>query len=367
MDYMLEKKLCGESIGVVLGAFAPLHQGHLDVIMRAKKENDGGCLVVVSGYKGDKGSDLMPFERRYRYIREYFSDDSIVAVSAIDEGRLGIDGKSNEWDIWLKEFKYIRDSVVDGNIVFYVGEEDYKVELEKRGYKAILLNRKENPISATMIRNNPIKYWDKISFPFRRIFSHNILITGTASEGKTTITSDLGKYFNAPYSHEYAIDYIKESFLTEQELNGDDYMAFLDGQYKLNKSLINSSGNQGLFFSDTDAIVTKMYAEYYSKDSSCAITEEEYRKVALFADSFIKKSRWDKIFLLAPKGVFVDNGIRYMKHSSIEDRNEMFDILCKELKNAGLWSKVTILQNGYYGNFKSIIEYVKEVVENGSI
>lgn len=365
MNYVKQPQLKGQRVGVVLGAFAPLHQGHLDVIMRAKKENDGGCVVIVSGYANDRGSDLMPFQKRYRYVREYFVDDPLVAVYAIDEDELGIAGKSDCWDEWLAGCDNFITSAAEGELVWYVGEPEYQKALKERGYETVLLNRAENPISATMIRQNPVKYWDKIAYPFRRVFSHNILITGTASEGKTTLTADLGKYFNAPYSHEYAIDYIKESCIAEWELDGTDYIAFLDGQYNLNKSLINSRANHGIFFSDTDAIVTKMYAEFYAKDPSCAITEEEYKKVADLAEDYIKKAKWDKIFLLAPKEVFIDDGIRYMKHSNMASRNTMFDILCRELVNAGLWDKVVVLQDGYYGNFTKIVEYTKGVIKNG--
>ena len=45
MLHSYQKPLKGKSIGVVFGSFAPLHQGHLDLIYRAKKENDGGCIV----------------------------------------------------------------------------------------------------------------------------------------------------------------------------------------------------------------------------------------------------------------------------------------------------------------------------------
>ena len=39
---------------VVFGTFAPLHQGHIDLIQRAKRQCDR-VWVVVSGYEGDRG------------------------------------------------------------------------------------------------------------------------------------------------------------------------------------------------------------------------------------------------------------------------------------------------------------------------
>ena len=43
-----QKPLNGD-VGIVFGSFAPMHQGHLELIMRAKKENNGGCIVIVCG------------------------------------------------------------------------------------------------------------------------------------------------------------------------------------------------------------------------------------------------------------------------------------------------------------------------------
>ena len=387
MYHAYQKPLTGKSVGVVFGSFAPLHQGHLDLIMRAKKENDGGVIVISCGFDGDKGEPLMPHKKRYRYVREFFADDDKVAVYAINDTEIGAENYPNGWEAWLKEFEKIWSKAVEcdwqntgsyawddhvcvakmPNRTWYVGDMEYHKDLTDREEQCVLVDRKAcNPICATMIRQNPVANWNKITFPFRRVFSHNILICGTASEGKTTLTQDLGKYFNAPYSHEWARNYMKESCVSDWELDGADYMAFLEGQYNLNKQLINSPANQGVFFADTDSLVTRMYAEYYAKDKTCALTEAEFEKIAVMADELTRKSRWDKIFLVAPKGVFVDDHTRFMQHAGMKERKELFDILVTNLKRCGLWDKVIILDGGeYYKNFLTVKQYVENYMTNG--
>ena len=46
-----------EKVAVVFGTFAPLHQGHIDLIQRAKRQCNRVC-VIVSGYKGDRGEEV---------------------------------------------------------------------------------------------------------------------------------------------------------------------------------------------------------------------------------------------------------------------------------------------------------------------
>ena len=369
MLHSYQKPLQGTRVGVVFGSFAPLHQGHLDLIMRAKKENDGGCVVIVCGYDGDKGEPRMPHNKRYRYVREFFADDDLVAVYAINDTELGLSKYPNGWTGWMQEFNNIYGKAVDGNPkrIWYVGDKTYYDDLISMwNEEAVLVDRfSTNLISATMIRQNPIKYWDKITFPFRRVFSTNILICGTASEGKSVMTADLGKYFNAPYSWEWPRDYIKESCISDWEFEGTDFIAFLEGQYNLNKKLINSPGNHGIFFADSDSMVTRMYAEYYAKDETCALTQEEFEKVAVIADEITKKSRWDKIYLLCPHGVFVDDHSRFMNHAGMKERTELFEILCKNIKESGNWDKVTVLDGGYWNNFKRIVEDIREIIEYG--
>lgn len=385
MIHTYQKPLSGERVGIVFGSFAPLHQGHLDLIMRAKKENDGGAIVIVCGLDGDKGEPMMPHKKRYRYVREFFADDDLVAVYAINDTELGIEAYPNGWPKWMAEFERIwekatvpswrkcegpegwevSEECVRPLRLWYVGDDNYYDDLVHMQHEhAVLVDRyDENPICATMIRQNPIKNWDKITFPFRRLFSHNILITGTASEGKSTLVTDLGKYFNAPHSHEYARDYMRESCVSDWELDSADFMAFLKGQYDLNRSLINSPGNHGVFFADTDSMTTRMYAEYYARDASCGLSEAEFNAIAIMADELTSKCRWDKIFVIAPHGVYVDDHERYMAHSGMEEREELFQILCKNLRDSGNWDKVVILDGTYWENFETIVDYVRKVME----
>lgn len=387
MLHSYQKPLEGKSVGVVFGSFAPLHQGHLDLIMRAKKENDGGCIVVVCGYAGDKGEPLMPHNKRYRYVREFFADDDLVAVYAINDTEIDAEKYPEGWAAWMQEFENIwgkatkmshhyeddmpplyRSPDRRPNRVWYVGDKNYHDDLREMWYEnAVLIDRvATNPICATMIRQNPIKHWDKITLPFKRVFSTNILITGTASEGKSTMVTDLGKYFNAPHSHEWARDYMLESCVSDWELDCADFLAFLEGQYNHNKQLINSPSNHGVFFADTDSLVTNMYSQYYSKDPSCVLTEEEYNtKIKPVAYEYAKKSRWDKIFCIVPHGVFVDDHERFMAHSGMKERQELFEILKQSLIDVGDWGKVTILDGDYYQNFMTVVNYVKERMEKG--
>lgn len=369
MMHAYQKQLTGESVGVVFGSFAPLHQGHLDLIMRAKKENDGGAIVIVCGAAGDKGEPLMPHKKRYRYVREFFADDDLVAVYSINDTELGLDSYPNGWTGWMEEFDRIYEEAVDMDTFperrWYVGDPNYAEDLKNLFREDVTLVDRvaENPICATMIRQNPIKHWDKIAAPFRRVFSHNILITGTASEGKSTLVQDLGKYFNAPCSHEWARDYMAQSCVADWELDSADFMAFIEGQYNLNRQLINSSGNHGVFFADTDSLVTKMYASKYAEDPDCDLTAEEYERVAIMADEYARKSRWDAVFVLCPNGTFIDDHTRYMKHSDMDERKDLYDRLADNIKQHYDPDKVFVLKGGsYYENFKTIVNYVNGVM-----
>ena len=293
------KKFFGEKVGIVFGCYAPMHQGHLDVVFRAKKECDAGVIIIVCGSDNDRGTKHnMPLSVRYEAIKEYFKDDELVNVEVIDETILQIEEYPNGWDKWLKYFNELYNANYDiKEKVWYVGEMDYKYQLEKRGEVAIYM-RRENEISATMIRNNPYKYWNKIVPTFKHIFSYNVLITGTASEGKSTLVNDLAKYFDTSSTVEYGKVDLEENETKETDLTLNDYKSYLKKQYELTISQNKLRYLNKVFFCDTDNLVTMMYAKYYSTDNDFILTVDDYKEIEKEGIKYNRLYRWDKIYFI---------------------------------------------------------------------
>ena len=370
-------------VGITFGGYCPMHTGHLDLIMKAKKENDL-CYVIVCGYDNEPRADEigLTLNRRYSLVKQMFKDDEQIKVLKVNDTELGIDESMSEsnWDIWLRcvedQVEALEEKIADEMIgiveyTWYVGEQSYVDSLKMRRYdrrkdnvfgiidEVVYVERSKNPISATMIRENPIKYWNKIALPFRQYFSTNILITGTASEGKSTLTRDIATYFGLPYSEEYGRTYMEYYGKDDTDLTITDFQQFLIEQRRDTQKKIESSGNSGIVISDTDNLVTLMYAKAYVDDPAIDLTEEDYKTLETLAWNIKRGIQWDKIFLLPPKNKFVDDGCRYMKQSTMVERNKNYNILVKLLKDFGWWDKVEVINGDYLENFNSVKDYIE--------
>ena len=372
------------NVGITFGGYCPMHQGHLDLIMQAKKENDI-CYVVVCGYDNEPRANEtgLTLNRRFSLVKQMFKDDEQIRVLQVNDTKLGIDESMSEsnWDIWLdcvqdqiEAWETKEDACGHYEYTWYVGEESYSAALVNRTYNkfdhsgcvcvdnVVYVERTINPISATMIRENPIKYWNKIAWPFRAYFSTNILITGTASEGKSTLTRDIANYFGIPYSEEYGRTYMEFYGKDDTDLTINDFQEFLIEQRRDTKSKIESPGNCGVVISDTDNIVTLMYAQAYVEDNNIDLTAEDYKTLEELAWNIKRGIQWDKIFLLPPKNTFVDDGTRYMVQSSLEERNKNYNRLVALLKKFGWWDKVQVIDGNFLENFETVKNYINEKI-----
>ena len=348
-----------EKVAVVFGTFAPLHQGHIDLIQRAKRQCDR-VRVIVSGYKGDRGEEVgLPLQKRFRYIREGFSNDELTQIYKLDETDLP--RYPLGWEPWLKTaLETIHYHAEREELIFFVGENAYQEELEARGFEARLQERQFG-ISGTLIRENPSKYWKCIAQPFRRQFTKKVLIMGSASNGKTTLAKDLARFYDAPVSLEYAREYQIRNNVRDDELTPKDYYYLLLGQYDQTSKLIDSSANRGLVIADTNSLVTKGYYDYYME-----VEGQETSMTDTFDNLFVSilaKEKWDLILFVQPIGSYVNDGFRDMTMADDEIRNSFSNHL-DQLRHQYLSNIPTAyLGQDYLGNYEEAKRVINTIYQ----
>ena len=381
---MKHKLLKTEKLAVVFGTFAPMHIGHVDLITRAKRENDA-ALVFVSGTntKEDRGTRVgLHLKRRFRYVREVFHDDELVVVDKLDEE--GIISEQNWFEILHELIKENTDYQFE-KITFYIGEEKYQKPLLsyfenvfndeyllgksdtessdsiiKKEVGIKIIDKSIIPVSSAEILKKPLAHWRYITKPFRRHFTKKVLVVGSASGGKTTLIKDLGRIFNAPVSLEYARYYQGVHNVRDDELDTNDYIRLFAYQNHQTSNIIDSGSHSGIVFVDTNATVTMAYVDYYLKD---VISEEEYQALNLSYKVAVSKEKWDLIVLIPPKSAYVNDGFRDMSMSSQDIRDDFTNHLIELLKRDGFEDKLLILDSEpdtfFIENYEKTIEAIK--------
>ncbi|ORI73864.1 nicotinamide-nucleotide adenylyltransferase [Leuconostoc mesenteroides subsp. cremoris] len=358
--------LQGDKIGVFFGTLAPMHVGHQAEIYKAAALNDG-VFVIASGYTNDRGYQIgLSVEKRFRYLREAFSDETDIKVDYINEDNIPM--MPDGWDEWTRIIvETVKRNIVnkDATITFYTGEKDYKNQLETRlpkngQFKVSLMDRTVLKISATDIRKDPIGNWDYINRVFRRHFAKKVTVMGSASTGKSTLVRRLARTSNSPFSEEYAREYQEKSNVSDEELVVKDYIRLIQGQYDANSREINSPANNGLTIFDTDAMVTKVYADMWLNDVDNAQLKPLF-------DNTIGEELIDLILLIPPVTPYVDDGFRNMTTSDNDSRWAFHRHLLEVIEEYGFTDKLVILDAkgdsddpyGYYARYLQALDAIQ--------
>lgn len=363
-----------KNLGIYFGTFAPFHQGHYQQLIKALSENDS-VIVFVSGYKNDRGDkNELPLAKRVRLLKETLKDEPAVFIDSICEDN--IPEYPEGWTPWLsmlinKIHKSLRDNTTLSEMNWYIGEPEYKEELDKRlpehadvikyfknvKMNAILADRSDFDVSATKIRNNPIKYYSQIGQGFKRHFVKKVAFVGAPSSGKSTLLKRVAKTFGSNFSVETARGYEENSAINDDDLNAMDYKHFILDQFTENSKVINNSNN-GLVFLDTTSLATKVYAELY-------LSKEDNEFLKPFFDDSFKNEEVD-LFIITGKGKqFVLDGSRSEEWA---DDSDKFVTKTKEIMKEYLKlhpnCKVLYVNNlsndfGYYERYQQVLQAVE--------
>lgn len=311
-----------KKVGFYGGKFLPLHQGHVYSIIKASTMVDELYVVLSHSVKRDKelckGSKLpfIPSRIRLRWLSQLTKDMEHVHVIEVED----YDG--DEDYNWKEGALKIKGAIgKEINLVFSseIGYDPIFKELYPEAKHVLIDEKRERyPISATEIRNKGVfHYWDYIPEVARPFFIKKVVILGTESCGKSTLTRNLALIYHTTYVKEYGRELCEDLGGCEGIMLEEDYHIIAYG-HKLKEYEAIKQANK-LVFIDTEAAVTQFYSELYN---------QKHQRVL---DEIARIQQYDLCLYLEPDVKWVDDGLRVHGEQRIrEENNQRLKELLKE-------------------------------------
>lgn len=357
-----------KKFGVVVGKFYPLHKGHVDMIQKASTQVE--TLVIVVSHSDSRDDRLymdsnmkrpLTARDKLRIVQKTFQVQRDVIIPVlVDESN--IPEYPNGWEAWANLVK----ETVTGNRVlaergFDWGEATFfsSEPQDAEGYQkyfgcpTMLVDpeRSNVNISATKVRNNPIKYWDYLPRASREALAPTIVIAGGESSGKTLMVDKLGNYFATTTVWEYGRNYC------ELELGGDesalqysDYQAIANGHYQ-DVRFARRNANR-FTISDTDYVATQAFCITYEGKPHPSVQDK------------IDNDRFDLVILLDNSTKWVDDGMRLIGD---EKRRQDFQNLLKRLYAENHIPYVEVTASDYETRYELCKKIIEKYLEGTTV
>lgn len=331
--------------GLIIGKFMPPHRGHellIDIGLDLCSKLD----VMVSG----RTTDRIPVHDRVQWLRSHFYPKVSYTVPLtlqfhpdfhddIPDPRVDADGTALDewyWDIWISRLK---DRFGSPDIL--LSSDIYGKRLARElGAKWIPVDpgRTSVPISATMIRGNPLEKFQFLIPTAKRGLSKTVALLGPESSGKTTLAKILAEYYQTAPVPEYGRMFTDHY----NKPTSDDFNTIVRAQHRM---IEDARWHSPVVIADTEALTTYMWSTVYLP-TPCEL-----------ALTFAEKQNFDLYIVLSPNVTWVDDGTRMMEPKA--QRDQFFNSILKKLDEYGK-NYVVVDDPHYAGRVNS----AKKAVDN---
>jgi HTH-type transcriptional repressor of NAD biosynthesis genes len=168
--------------------------------------------------------------------------------------------------------------------------------------------RKNFPVSGSLIRESPFKYWDFIPKEVQPYFVKRICFYGPESTGKSTAAVRMAERYNT-----VSVPEVAREMITSNDFTLDDIIRI--GKAQTERVLEYTKIANKLLFCDTDVIVTQIYSRHYLGVVPDILYELE------------KEVKYDQYFFFDIDVPWVEDGLRDLPHR----RESMRKIFLDEL------------------------------------
>ena len=309
----------------------PFHKGHEALIEYAKSNCDH--LTVLVGFRD---GEPIPLKYRLHWVTSTYLHDPKITVLG-DTINHPTDLSYDDLSAWWA--KHILENFGMFSKVF--SSEEYGAEFARiMNAENVVFNQARTivPISATMIREKPFKYWDYLNNYAKDYFVKKIAIVGTESTGKTMMAQELAKLYNTVWCPELGRELIPNTRgCTMEDLK-------LVGVEHAKHILKYTRKSNKLLFVDTDLIITKGYAEFL------------FGREIIYPQWVEDANEMDKYIYLSADAPYVDDGTRLSEGR----RNELAIIHQNNFTDAG----IVVNSFHYPGNYEKRLNEVLKFIDD---
>jgi HTH-type transcriptional regulator, transcriptional repressor of NAD biosynthesis genes len=379
-----------KSTGLVVGKFAPFHNGHKFVIDTALEKMDS---VIVLVYSNPDFSN-MPTHVRANWIRSIYKDKPVHVFTPESPPSNDADDFTQREFVreWLEQH---RQQLLLGSknwIDVVYGSDEYIPGFARHigtGHHVVDAKRSKHNVSGAEVREymkllehsagvdtygvthydekgfydfwfTPDLVMDELRFWMQPI--KKVVFLGAESTGKSTLTEYMAKEFNMPFVAEYGREYYEKK---GGELELQDYVNIANEHRKLEDtatvSLAKKLGRftdkksnglpntdaRGYLFIDTNAITTLFFSYYYNQGGLAELHH-------LANDC---KNRYHHVFVCADDIPFEQDGWR----DNAVWRGRMQGMVLHDLDCSGIHYTVVS------GSLEQRVQKVKTVLSGGNI
>ncbi|MCA4899617.1 MAG: AAA family ATPase [Bacteroidota bacterium] len=293
--------------GLVIGKFMPVHNGHLALIGFAKSQCNE--LIVSMSYTL---IDPIDHNIRFGWLKQLLADDPNVRVEEslddFDDESVPLFERTKVWARFIQK----RFPKID----LVISSESYGEPFAHHlGVPHVLfdLHRAQVPVSATLVREKPLTYWNYIPKIVQPYFVKKVCLYGPESTGKSVMAKKLADLYQTEWVPEVAREFVSSNVFTVEEIVkiGNAHVARIAEKEKIANRFL---------FCDTDIITTQIYCNYYLHTVPPVLFELE------------KQVRFDAYFLFDIDVPWVADGMRDLSHL----RKQMFETFKSELERRSL-------------------------------
>lgn len=324
--------------GMYGGSFNPLHQGHVRCIIHAANLCERLIIVISNG----KNRDEVDVRVRYRWIYQLTKHLSDVRIFILEDECKSKAAYGEEQ--WLEDATKVKAFAGEPIDVVFCGS-DYKEDsfwnLCYPEAELVILPR--DGISSTEIRRDIYGNWEWLPRVVRPYYVKKVLIIGSESTGKSTLSQNLALHYNTNYLEEAGRD-ISERSGTDLLMIPQDFTDILLAQKVREIEALQSSNK--VLFEDTDCLITRFYIDF--------LEGKDKEGNAALAEALALINEYDLVFFCEPDVKFVQDGDR---SEIIAADREKYSAIIKEIYRSHGFDFVS-LTGTYQERYEKAVHYV---------